>query len=158
MRTLVLAALAVVAFSLSPTSARPQPKEPDLATRVRELEERLAVVEKKLARPQDEVVPLGDVTVNLSEERLMRYLRLKIAFKVDAAAHRELTGLVAAKKAELRSWAITHLAGKSVKDVSGSAGVAKLQAELRDGFGKILQGDRKENPVREVLFEEYVVQ
>ena len=158
MRLLVLAALAAVALSIAPTHAQPQPKEPDLVTRVRELEERLALVEKKLARPQDEVVPFGDITVNLSEERLQRYLRLKIAFKVDEKAHREMTGLVAAKRAELKSWAITHLAGKSVKDVSGSAGVVKVQAELRDGFGKILRGDKKENPVREVLFEEYVIQ
>lgn len=160
MRLTLFAALALVAFSIAPSPAQPkeQPKEPDLALRVRELEERLARIEKQLSAPPSEVVPFGDITVNLSEDRLQRYLRIKVAFKVDERAHREMTGLVAAKKAELKTWAITYLAGKTLKDVSGSSGVTKVRDDLKEGMGKILQQDRKENPIKEVLFEEYVVQ
>ena len=45
-----------------------------------------------------------------------------------------------------------------MKDVSGPGGVLKVQADLKEGFGKILQGERKGNPIKDVFFEEYVVQ
>ena len=157
MRFLILAALAAVTFSIAPTNAQPQPKEPDLAKRVRDLEERLAVVEKKLSAPTA-LIPFGDVTVNLAEERLMRYLRLKMSFLVDEKDQRDLSALMNAKKPELKNFAIVYLTGKSVKDVSGPGGVAKVSEDLKEGFGKILQGDRKENPLKMVYFEEYIVQ
>ena len=102
-------------------------------------------------------IPFGDVVVNLAEDRMNRYLRMKIALKVDEEDEKPVTELVAKHKAALKSKLISYLAGKSLKDVSGSVGVNKLQREILERFEDILFPET-ESKLREVLFEEYVVQ
>jgi flagellar basal body-associated protein FliL len=111
--------------------------------------------EKKDAKTA--IVPFGDVVVNLSEDRLQRYLRIKVAVLVEAEAEKEVTDLVTKKKAAIKSAMITHLAGKSVKDVSGSAGVTRTQRELLERVEDVLYPDGNSR-IKSVLFEEYVVQ
>ena len=108
--------------------------------------------EEKLA-----TVPVGDVVVNLSEERMTRYLRIKVAVQVEAEAEAKVKEHVEKHKAALKSWMISHIAGKTLKDVSGTVGVNRLQREILERFDDILYpaGD---SPIRAVLFEEYVVQ
>ncbi|MCS6864650.1 MAG: flagellar basal body-associated FliL family protein [Gemmataceae bacterium] len=111
--------------------------------------------EKKDAKTA--IVPFGDVVVNLSEGRAQRYLRVKIAFLVDWEAEKEVTDLVNKKKAAIKSAMISHLAGKTLDSVSGSAGVARTQRELLERTDEVLypEGDSR---IKAVLFEEYVVQ
>lgn len=111
--------------------------------------------EKKDAKTA--IVPFGDITVNLSEDRLQRYLRVKVAFLVEAEAEKEVTDLVTKKKAAIKSAMIAHLAGKSVKDVSGSSGVTRTQRELLERIEDVLYPDGGSR-IKSVLFEEYVVQ
>lgn len=108
--------------------------------------------EEKLA-----TVPVGDVVVNLAEERMTRYLRIKVAVQVEAAEEKKLAEHVEKHKAALKSWMISHIAGKTLKDVSGTVGVNRLQREILERFDDLLypSGD---SPMRAVLFEEYVVQ
>jgi flagellar protein FliL len=106
---------------------------------------------------QTAIVPLGEVVVNLSEERLQRYLKIKVAVLVEAEAEKEVTDLLTKKKAAVKSAMIAHLAGKSLKDVSGSAGVTRTQRELREKIEDVLYPDGH-SPIKSVLFEEYVVQ
>jgi flagellar protein FliL len=103
------------------------------------------------------IVPCGDVVVNLSEDRLQRYLRLKLAVLVDAEAEKEVIDLMTKKKAAVKSAIIAHLAGKTLKDVSGSAGVARTQRELLERIEEVLYPDGNSR-LKSVLFEEYVVQ
>ena len=112
---------------------------------------------KKKGDSKTAIVPFGDVTVNLVEERQQRYLRLKIAVLVDAEAEKEATDLVAKRKAAVKSALIGHLAGKSTKDVSGSVGVQRMQRELLERIEEVLYPDGGSR-IRAVLFEEYVVQ
>jgi flagellar FliL protein len=114
--------------------------------------------EAKPKKPANEVaVPVGDVVVNLAEDRMNRYLRMKIAVKVDAEDEKAVVALVAKHKAAMKSKLISHLAGKTLRDVSGSVGVNRLSREILEKFDDILYPDG-ESKVREVLFEEYVVQ
>lgn len=161
---ILLTAFGLLALSIAPSPAQPPKSDDGVALQLRLLEERAARAEERLARLEKatgvvipEHIPFGDLTVNLAEERQQRYLRLKLAIRVSDANHREMSALVTRKKAELRNAAITFLVGQSLKDVSGTSGVLKVQDGLKKGFGKIL-GDGKENPVLEVLFEEYIVQ
>jgi flagellar protein FliL len=103
------------------------------------------------------IVPFGEVTVNLSEERLQRYLRVKLAVLVDAEAEKEVTDLIAKKKAAIKSAMIAHLAGKTTKDVSGTPGVARMQRELLERLDEVMYPDGS-SKAKSVLFEEYVVQ
>lgn len=102
-------------------------------------------------------VPFGDVVVNLHEERMTRYLRIKIVLMVDGGKEKMFTDHMNASKAQLKNWLISHLANKSLKDVGGSVGVKRLQREILEHFETVLypEGD---GPLREVLFEEYAVQ
>jgi flagellar protein FliL len=111
--------------------------------------------EKKDAKTA--IVPFSDLTVNLYEERLQRYLRIKVALLVEADAEKEVTDLVAKKKAAIKSAMLTHLSGKSVKDVSGPSGVTRTQRELLERLEDVLYPDGNSR-VKSVLFEEYVVQ
>jgi flagellar protein FliL len=111
-------------------------------------------------------VPFGDVTVNLSEERGTRYLRLKIVLKLEGP-HEEEEGvkLLAEFKPAMKTWLIAHLSGKAHKDVVGSVGVKRLRREIQEEFERILEdeehghGDKKLHLVlKDVLFEDYIVQ
>jgi flagellar protein FliL len=112
---------------------------------------------KSHAEEKTAAVPFGDVMVNLVDERMSRYLRIKIAIQVDASAESEMTEMVTKHKAAIKSKLISHIAGKTLKDVSGSVGVARLQRELLERIEDVLFPDGGGH-VRGVLFEEYVVQ
>jgi flagellar FliL protein len=103
------------------------------------------------------IIPFGDVVVNLVDPRMQRYLRVKVAVLVDEESEEEVTELLTKHKAAVKSKMIGHLAGKDVKDVSGTVGVNRLQRELLERFEDVLfpEGHSK---IRSVLFEEYVIQ
>jgi flagellar basal body-associated protein FliL len=112
---------------------------------------------KAKGEPKTAIVAFSEVVVNLSEDRMSRYLRVKIAVLVDADHEAEMTEELTKHKAAIKSKIIGHLAGKTLKDVSGTVGVNRLQRELLERFEEVLSPDG-EGHVRGVLFEEYVVQ
>ncbi len=59
--------------------------------------------------------------------------------------------------AAIKSAMIAHLAGKGTKDVTGTAGVARMQRELMERFEEVAYPDGT-SKAKAVLFEEYVVQ
>jgi flagellar basal body-associated protein FliL len=76
---------------------------------------------------------------------------------VEADAEKDVTDLLTKKKAAVKSAMITHLAGKTLKDVSGSVGVTRTQRELLEKIEEVLYPDG-DGHLKSVLFEEYVVQ
>lgn len=102
-------------------------------------------------------VAFADVVVNLAEDRMTRYLRLKLAILVTAEAEKEATERVAKHKAAAKSRLIGHLAGKTLKDVSGTVGVNRLQREILELLEDVMFPEGG-SPLKGVLFEEYVVQ
>lgn len=102
-------------------------------------------------------VSVGDVAVNLAEERMTRFLKVKVSLQCDHAAEGKLHEMVEKNKAALKSWLIAHLAGKSLKDVSGTVAIQRLQREVLERYDEMLfpNGD---SPLKAVLFEEYLVQ
>jgi flagellar protein FliL len=155
--------LAGAALTTSTTVGQPTPAgkaAPDAATRLRELEARVAQLEKRLgagvATPEE--IPFGEVVVNLQEERMNRYLRVKIAVAADPASRQDVADGLTRKRAELKTWLIGYLADQSLADVAGGRNFNRLRAVVGEEFGRRLFPDRRPNPIREVLFEEYVVQ
>jgi flagellar FliL protein len=102
-------------------------------------------------------VPFGDVVVNLAEERLTRYLRVKLVLVIDHTEEKELTEEVTKNKAILKNWLIGYLSDKSLKDVNGAANVNKLRREIQEQFNSLMGAGRVDK-VHDVLFEEFVVQ
>lgn len=103
-------------------------------------------------------VPFGDpVVVNLNEDRLTRYLKIKILLVVDARDEKTVADLVLKKKPALRNWLIANLSDKSLPEVSGAAGLNKMRREIWHQFNGELFSDGSEK-VLDIFFEEFVVQ
>jgi flagellar basal body-associated protein FliL len=103
-------------------------------------------------------VPFGDgVVVNLNEDRLTRYLKIKLLLVVDARDEEKVNELLQKKKPALRNWLIGHLSDKSLQDVTGAAGLNKVQREIWQQFNHELYPDGSEK-VLDIYFEECVVQ
>jgi flagellar protein FliL len=103
------------------------------------------------------LIPFGDLVVNLGEERLTRYLRVKLLIVVDETHLQTVNDLVAKQKPFLKSWLISHLSDQSLQEVSGAAGVNRVRREVRDQFNAMLFPDGAER-IQDILFDEFVVQ
>ncbi len=102
-------------------------------------------------------VTFGDVVVNLHEERLTRYLRLKIVLEVEESEEKKLNELLNKRKAPLKSWLISYLADRTLEEVRGTVGINRIRREIRDHFNEMLYPDGRE-VIRQVHFEEFTVQ
>lgn len=103
------------------------------------------------------VIPFDSVAVNLSSDRLTRYLRVKLALVVDEAHEHDVSEKIKRKQAFLKSWLISHLADQTIPDVTGAAGVNRIRREVQDQFNAMLFPDGPEM-IRDVLFEEFLIQ
>jgi flagellar FliL protein len=102
-------------------------------------------------------VQFGEVIVNLNEDRLTRYLKVKILLVCDVHEEKTLTDSVQKRKPLLKNWLIAHLSDKSLQEVSGAAGVNKLRREIWHQFNTELYSDGSEK-ILDIFFEEFVVQ
>lgn len=102
-------------------------------------------------------VSFGEVVVNLNEDRLTRYLKVKILLVTDSNNEKALAELVQKRKPVLKNWLIAHLSDKSLQEVSGASGVNKLRREIWHQFNMELYSDGSEK-ILDVFFEEFVVQ
>ncbi|QEL19378.1 flagellar basal body-associated FliL family protein [Limnoglobus roseus] len=166
MRTLLLVgAAAFLTFSVTPIPAKSDPPtkvepsaEQKLLARVSDLEGRVARIERQLAAPTSDLIPFGEVTVNLKEERLTRYLRVKLSIQVDETDYRILEARVEKKKTELKNAAITFLTDRTLADVRHTQGVRGVSDGLKKAFGEVLAPGAKSNPIKDILFDEYLIQ
>jgi flagellar basal body-associated protein FliL len=113
--------------------------------------------ESPKAAAKQAFMPFGEVVVNLSEERLTRYLRVKLVLLIDGNHEQEVTEKITKSKAILKSWLIGYLRDKSLKEVSGTAGVNRLRREIHEEFN-VLLGGSESDVIQDVLFEEFVIQ
>ncbi|SFI36596.1 flagellar basal body-associated FliL family protein [Planctomicrobium piriforme] len=102
-------------------------------------------------------VTYGEVTVNLDEQRMNRYLRLKIVLHVRRADETVVKAAMSEKELLLRNWLVSHLSDKELDDIRGKAGQNMLRREIRDHFNAALFPDHYER-IYDVLFQEFNVQ
>ncbi len=102
-------------------------------------------------------VPFGEVTVNLDEGRLNRYLRVSITLQIEKSDELSMTEQLERSKAVLRNWLLSHLADKAMDDIRGGTGQNRLRREIRDHFNTTLFPDGYDR-IHDVLFEEFNVQ
>lgn len=102
-------------------------------------------------------VPYREVTVNLDEARMNRYLRLKIALYIREADENVVSSAIAKKDLILRNWMVSHLSDKELDDIRGKAGQNMLRREIRDYFNATLFDDNYDR-IYDVLFDEFNVQ
>lgn len=102
-------------------------------------------------------VPFDQVVVNVNEQRLSRFLRIKLIIVVDQADEKSIGELVTKNKAILKNWLISHLSDKGMQDVTGAVGINRARREIQDQFNYLLFPDGSEK-IRDILFEEFNVQ
>lgn len=102
-------------------------------------------------------LPYREVTVNLDEARMNRYLRLKIALYIREADEHIVTSAIAKKDLILRNWMVSHLSDKDLDSIRGKAGQNMLRREIRDYFNATLFEDNYDR-IYDVLFDEFNVQ
>ncbi len=103
-------------------------------------------------------VSFGDVIANLAEDRLTRYVKVKITLQVNSDQASAIQKIMdGPQKAVFQNWLLTYLSDKQLQDVKGANAMNTLRREIQDGFNALLaaQGDYK---VERVLFEEFNVQ
>lgn len=103
------------------------------------------------------LIEFGEVTVNLNESKLNRYLRLKISLLVSQAKKSEIEGLLEKNQAILKSWLLGYLADKAMEDIRGATGQNRLRREIQAHFNSVLFPN-KSPLIRDVLFQEFNIQ
>ncbi|WP_437227768.1 flagellar basal body-associated FliL family protein [Planctomicrobium sp. SH661] len=102
-------------------------------------------------------LPYREVTVNLDEARMNRYLRLKIVLHIRESDEHAVSSAIAKKDLILRNWMVSHLSDKELDDIRGKAGQNMLRREIRDYFNATLFDDNYDR-IYDVLFDEFNVQ
>lgn len=109
--------------------------------------------------PEEEIefIPFDEVTVNLSENRFSRYLRMNFSLQVAKSQRVEIEAKVKAKTAIFKNWMQIHIAELSTEDLKGTSGRNRVRREMSDFFNKVLFDDGIER-IQDVLFDEFHVQ
>jgi flagellar protein FliL len=102
-------------------------------------------------------LPAGDVTVNLAEGRMNRYLRLKLALHIRKSDQERVRKALETNELLLRNWLLSHLADKELDEIRGKAGQNSLRREIRDYYNTTLFPDGYDR-IYDILFEEFNVQ
>jgi len=98
-----------------------------------------------------------DITVNLYEQRLARYLRVKITLAVESKNAKEAERAVKAREPELLSWLNAYLSGLTLDEVGGTRNQNRLRREITEAFNDRLWPKRK-GLIEQVLFREFAIQ
>lgn len=102
-------------------------------------------------------IEFGEVTVNLDEGRMNRYLRLKISLQINKDEEESILETLEKRRLILRNWLLSHLSDKDLDSIRGAAGQNMLRREIRDQFNTVLFPDGYDR-IHDVLFEEFNVQ
>lgn len=115
--------------------------------------------QKKTETPKNKhaALPFDDVVVNIGEEKMSRYLRVKLMVAVEDGDARDVAELLAKQKAFLKSWLICYLSDQSPQEVTRRAGVNRIRREICDQFNLMLFPD-SEGKIVDILFDMFVVQ
>ena len=114
---------------------------------------------KKTEQPKNKLdaIPFETVIVNLGEDRLGRFLHVKLVVAVEEADVPEITELLAKRKAFLKNWLIAYLSDQTSQEASRRVGVNRIGREIRDQFNAMLFPNGEEKIV-DILFDEFLVQ
>ncbi|MEZ6132233.1 MAG: flagellar basal body-associated FliL family protein [Planctomycetaceae bacterium] len=102
-------------------------------------------------------VPFGEVTVNLDEGRMNRYLRLKISVLIAKEEELKVVEAMTAQTPVLKNWLLSHLSDKTLEEIRGKAGQNMLRREMRRQFNETIFTDRRDH-IYDILFEEFNIQ
>jgi flagellar basal body-associated protein FliL len=113
--------------------------------------------EENAGPPKTVYVPFGETVVNLNEDKLNRYLSVKIDLQVNETDQQLVTELVEKEKPRLKNWLLSQLSELGMEDIRGAAGQNRLRREIHDRFNDMLFVDELDR-INDVLFQDFRVQ
>jgi flagellar basal body-associated protein FliL len=102
-------------------------------------------------------VPFGDVSVNLDDSRMTRFLKISVTLQVAKDQEQDLLLLLESKNPVLKNWLLSHLSDKDLEAIRGAAGQNRLRREIRDHFNTVLYPDGYDR-IYDVLFDTFAIQ
>ncbi len=102
-------------------------------------------------------IEFDEVTVNLSEARHSRYLRLNFSLQVGKSQMAEVQKQLDARQLICKNWLQVHVSEKSTEDLDGKYGRNRLRREILDFFNEALFDDGIER-IQDILFSDFHVQ
>jgi flagellar basal body-associated protein FliL len=118
------------------------------------------VEDQSLAAPNasdSTYVPFEDVTVNLNDQRLSRYLHVAISLQIHKAEEEEFKELLELHRPALRTWMLSYLSELSTDDIRGSQGQQRIRREIQSQFNSVLYSDGYDH-IYDVMLEQFNVQ
>jgi flagellar FliL protein len=100
------------------------------------------------------VVPLEPFVVNLADEGVARYLRIKVTLMVDDKHKAKEVIENLALTGKVKDVILQTLSRKTSQDLINEEGKNKLRAEIQEGIGRFF----KEPKLTDVMFTEFVIQ
>ena len=100
------------------------------------------------------VVPLDPFVVNLADEGVARYLRIKVTLMVDDKNKVKEVIENLALTGKVKDVILQTLSRKTSQDLINEEGKNKLRAEIQEGIGRYF----KEPKLTDVMFTEFVIQ
>lgn len=97
------------------------------------------------------------LTVNLDVKRQNRYIKVTIVLALIDKENTKITELLDNKKAELKNWLMTYMAGLSLEEVAGRKNIVRIQREIADALNDQLWPNQKIH-INHVLFKDFAVQ
>ena len=79
---------------------------------------------------------------------------MKLTLLVEPANEKQVTEVIAKQKPILKNWMISYLSDKTMRDITGGAGINRARREIQDQFNTFLFPDGSEK-IRDVLVEEF---
>jgi len=99
---------------------------------------------------------LEEITVNLDEPRLARYVHAIITLAIPEEEFAAAEPAIDAKIRVLRDWLTVYLASLTLDEVRGPASLNRMRREILDAFNQELWPDQKPR-IRKVLFKEFSI-
>ena len=145
----------LLAGSETPSSTETEQSRDDVNT------ETNSAAELLVDKPTDEKLwsfELEPVIANLDEPGVTRYARVTITLQLSPQMDQEKGSLfLEEKKAILRDWLTTYVAGLNLERVRGTSNLGRIKKELRDSFNELLFPQSKPF-INNILFKEFAVQ
>ena len=95
---------------------------------------------------------------NLDEPGVTRYARVAVTLELSGDMDEDAgTAFLDDKKALLRDWLTTYIAGLSLERVRGTSNLARIKKEIRDQFNELVFAETQPFIVN-ILFKEFAIQ
>jgi len=95
--------------------------------------------------------------VNPREERLTRFVKMKLSLKIKKTRYADVEARIKEKQPEILNWLVVNLSDHSLEELTGAANINGLRRQIHDAVNELIDGE-KEGLIEDVLIQEFMVE